>query len=217
MSEASSAVDATVVARMLDDMAALQERHNREVAEDWRERGFPYYRALWVECAELLDHYGWTWWKKQMPDADQVKLELVDIWHFGLSMLLRDDIAFGDVVTQLHGTVGAARPPDQLRTDVETLALVALRDHAFSVPAFIDCMNAMGMTVTDLFESYIGKNVLNNFRQHHGYAAGSYRKLWSGREDNEHLMEVLAVLDPAVEDFEQQLYAALQERYLASA
>lgn len=216
MSEASAAVDAAVVGRMLDEMAALQEQHNREVAEDWRQRGFPYYRAVWVECAELLDHFGWKWWKKQVPDADQVKLELIDIWHFGLSMLLHDDVALRGVAAQFHDAVGAARAPEQLRTDVESLAIVALRDHAFSVPAFIDCMNAMGMTVTDLFEAYIGKNVLNNFRQHHGYADGSYRKTWSGREDNEHLMDVLADIDPAAEDFQQQLYAALSERYLAS-
>lgn len=216
MSEPSPVADAALVGRMLDEMAALQAHHNREVAEDWRQRGFPYYRAVWVECAELLDHFGWKWWKKQVPDAEQVKLELIDIWHFGLSMLLRDEVALADVAAQLHGAVGADRPPERLRTDVEALALAALRDHAFSVAAFVDCMNAMGMSVADLYEAYIGKNVLNNFRQHHGYADGSYRKLWSGREDNEHLLEVLDGLDPAADDFQQQLYAALSERYLAS-
>ena len=35
-----------------------------------------------------MDHYGWKWWKKQSPDTEQVKLELVDIWHFGLSQLI---------------------------------------------------------------------------------------------------------------------------------
>ena len=34
------------------------------------------------ECSELLDHYGWKWWKHQATDLDQVKLEIVDIWHF---------------------------------------------------------------------------------------------------------------------------------------
>ena len=58
---------------------------------DWRSQGYEYYRAIWVECAELLDHFGWKWWKQQPTDVDQVQLEIVDIWHFGLSDLLRDD------------------------------------------------------------------------------------------------------------------------------
>lgn len=56
---------------MLQTMAAMQDAHNRQVHAAWREQGYPYYRAVWVECAELLDHFGWKWWKHQQPDADQ--------------------------------------------------------------------------------------------------------------------------------------------------
>src|SRR6056300_58902 len=69
-------------------MLQMQDAMNTRVNESWRDQGFAWYRAIWTECAELLDHYGWKWWKKQQPDVDQVKLELVDIWHFGLSILL---------------------------------------------------------------------------------------------------------------------------------
>ncbi|HBK12086.1 MAG TPA: dUTP diphosphatase, partial [Gammaproteobacteria bacterium] len=75
---------------MLNTMAAMQEEHNLLVHAQWREQGFEFYRAMWVECAEMLDHFGWKWWKQQSPDIDQVKLELVDIWHFALSELMRD-------------------------------------------------------------------------------------------------------------------------------
>ena len=70
-------------------MAKMQQDHNRLVHPQWASQGHAYYRAVWVECAELLDHFGWKWWKKQDADLDQVKLEIVDIWHFGLSELLR--------------------------------------------------------------------------------------------------------------------------------
>lgn len=210
-------MDVEIVERQLSEMARLQEHHNREVAEDWRERGFEYHRAVWVECAELLDHYGWKWWKHQQPDLEQVRLEIVDIWHFGLSMLLRDgEIGVDDVAAvaaRFVERVGATREQDAFRTDVEALAAAALTAQRFSVDAFIDVMNALGMSFDLLFEQYVGKNVLNNFRQHHGYRQGSYRKLWNGREDNEHLVELLAELDPAAEDFSEQLYAALERRY----
>jgi len=88
-------------ASMLATMARMQDAHNRQVHPEWRAQGYPYYRAVWVECAELLDHFGWKWWKHQQPDLDQVKLEVVDIWHFGLSDLMRAD-ALGPEVAKRH-------------------------------------------------------------------------------------------------------------------
>ena len=74
--------------QQLATMLKLQSEMNTKVHADWRQQNFEWYRAIWIECAELLDHYGWKWWKKQTPDVDQIALELVDIWHFGLSILL---------------------------------------------------------------------------------------------------------------------------------
>lgn len=198
---------------MLLAMARLQDDHNRHVAEDWRERGFPYYRAVWVECAELLDHFGWKWWKRQQPDLGQVRLEVVDIWHFGLSMLLLEDGVDDALVAAFHEGVGQPRELEAFRNDVEALAAEALGTRKFSVPAFIHLLNDLGMDLADLSREYIGKNVLNNFRQAHGYQDGSYRKNWAGREDNEHLLEVIAGLDAAAADFPDQLWQALGHRY----
>ena len=72
----------------IKEMLDLQNKINEKVHPHWREQNFEWYRAIWVECAELLDHYGWKWWKKQSPNQAQIELELVDIWHFGLSILL---------------------------------------------------------------------------------------------------------------------------------
>ena len=52
----------------IQTMLELQNAMNAKVHADWREQGFEWYRAIWVECAELMDHYGWKWWKKQSPD-----------------------------------------------------------------------------------------------------------------------------------------------------
>ncbi|HEY5740253.1 MAG TPA: dUTP diphosphatase, partial [Gammaproteobacteria bacterium] len=58
-----------------------------------------------------------------------------------------------------------------------------------------------------------GKNVLNFFRQDHGYKEGSYVKQWHGREDNEHLSELLSQLDSGSADFREQVYRGLEQRY----
>jgi hypothetical protein len=55
--------------------------------------------------------------------------------------------------------------------------------------------------------------VLNFFRQDHGYKDGTYLKQWHGREDNEHLMDLLKQLDSAELAFAENLYAALKRVY----
>jgi len=200
------------VLAMLQTMAELQDAHNRQVAADWREREFDYYRAVWVECAELLDHFGWKWWKHQQPDLDQVRLEVVDIWHFGLSMLLLDG-DLDDAVVDQFCDLGQPRAAERFRGDVEALALAALGERSFSVPAFINLMDALGMSLAELSADYVGKNVLNGFRQANGYHDGSYRKTWNGREDNEHLVELVRELDVTADDFAERLQAAIAARY----
>ena len=69
------------------------------------------------------------------------------------------------------------------------------------------------MSYDELFDLYIGKNVLNRFRQDHGYKTGEYHKLWQGREDNEHLMEVLNGLKVSPETLPEVLYSELEARY----
>jgi len=204
----------TPAAAALQHMAELQDLHNREVDPNWREAGFAYYRAVWVECAELLDHYGWKWWKQQRADLEQVRLEVVDIWHFGLSQLLIEQRVDDALAERM------AEPPRrgiELRSAVEALALDALSTRSFDPDRFKAVMDGLGMDFADLARTYLGKNVLNRFRQQHGYKTGQYRKLWDGREDNEHLVELIATLDPADAGFEAALYAALEARYGGSA
>ena len=69
------------------------------------------------------------------------------------------------------------------------------------------------MDFEELHTRYVGKNVLNFFRQDHGYKEGSYIKVWHGKEDNEHLVEVVAELDHSSVTFKDELYTALQSRY----
>jgi len=88
--------------QQLATMLELQNNMNTKVHADWREQQFEWYRAIWIECAELLDHYGWKWWKKQTPDVDQIALELVDIWHFGLSLLLLQDDSVEDIISRVE-------------------------------------------------------------------------------------------------------------------
>lgn len=207
---------------MVRTMAEMQNAHNVQVHPEWRTQGYEYYRAIWVECAELLDHFGWKWWKKQIPDLDQVKLEIVDIWHFGLSDLIRTgklDESVGEAMFAVETTVAAtanqlnSSDVAQFRAAVEALAESSLSQRLFRLEPFQRLLEALPMSLTELFRLYIGKNVLNNFRQDHGYKTGEYRKLWSGREDNEHLIEILQDIECAADEVPQALYSQLNARY----
>ncbi|MEQ8263366.1 dUTP diphosphatase [Pseudohaliea sp.] len=200
--------------QQLETMLAMQDRMNTRVHPEWREQGFAWYRATWIECAELLEHFGYKWWKRQQPAMEQVRLEIVDIWHFGLSMLLLEDDDHAALATRIAAEIEHEAPAtDDLRLATEALAAEALASRRFSVTAFRDLMRTAELAFEDLYTAYVGKNVLNFFRQDNGYQDGSYRKTWSGREDNEHLNELLGSLDGSAADFPERLYVALGERY----
>jgi hypothetical protein len=74
-------------------------------------------------------------------------------------------------------------------------------------------MQAAELSFDELYKTYIGKNVLNFFRQDHGYKEGSYIKIWNGKEDNEYLSEILAKLDADSVDFSDQVYQQLLQFY----
>ena len=83
----------------------------------------------------------------------------------------------------------------------------------FDVPLFLTIVEQAEMDSDELYRQYVGKNVLNFFRQDHGYKEGTYKKIWNGREDNEHLVEVLNSLDIGLSDYSDKIYASLKLRY----
>lgn len=205
--------------QQLITMLELQEAMNSKVNPSWRTQQFEWYRAIWVECAELMDHYGWKWWKKQTPDVDQVELELIDIWHFGLSIYLLEGTAdsasyekIAAAIEQQITSSGSATDLD-FRRDLETFTETTLRTQSFCIPEFWRLLAGVDLSFENLFSRYVSKNVLNIFRQDHGYQQGTYVKLWQGREDNEHLVEALAELDVSQPNFSSALYQNLEARY----
>ncbi len=204
----------TLHAQQLKIMLSLQDNMNTKVNANWQAQGYEWYRAIWVECAELLDHYGWKWWKKQSPDTEQVALELIDIWHFGLSILLQSGKPIEEIVSLIEKQLVIHTDEKDFRLDLEKFVAATLGDREFHVDLFGRLMAGINMSFEQLYRGYVGKNVLNFFRQDHGYKDGSYRKHWhDGREDNEHLVEAVLSLDATKPEFKDELYQALVVRY----
>jgi dimeric dUTPase (all-alpha-NTP-PPase superfamily) len=197
----------------ITQMLTMQDAMNSRVSETWRSNNYEWYRAIWVECAEMLDHHGWKWWKHQEIDVAQVQLELVDIFHFGLSLRLMSGANVSDITNELATELTKSTTESDFKLALERLASAAVTDKSFDAIALADCMRLMNMDLNELFRQYVGKNTLNFFRQDHGYKEGSYIKIWHGEEDNEVLANLVNTLDASAVDFQQQLYAALEEKY----
>lgn len=145
---------------------------------------------------------------------EQVRLEVIDIWHFGMSALFRDGKSIDQLATEIADELAGHQPTGAgVREATEELALYCLQTKSFSPSRFWDLMLASGLDFDSLYSAYVGKNVLNFFRQDHGYKEGSYIKNWAGREDNEHLVDLVAALDKDAENFADQVYEALEGRY----
>ncbi len=196
-------------------MLEMQNAMNSKVHPQWYDQGFEWYRAIWVECAEMLDHYGWKWWRHQQPDIEQVQLELVDIFHFGLSSKIMENNDVDLLAAEMAAEMQHPVKEDDFKKSLERLAAHALNEKCFDIPSFTGCLLQCDMTIDTLYRSYVGKNCLNFFRQDHGYKDGTYIKVWNGREDNEYLVDIINGLDSSTLNFKEQVYQALEEAYPA--
>lgn len=194
-------------------MLEMQDAMNARVNPEWRRAGNAWYRAIWTECAEMLDHYGWKWWKRQQPDLEQVRLELVDILHFAMSDYLLQDQDNEAAAARILAEMSDPRPGDDIRAAIENMAQSTIANKSMHFSDFANVMQLIDLEFDQLYRTYVGKNVLNFFRQDHGYKDGSYAKIWDGREDNEHLVEVLDNLDSDSLDFREKVYHGLRQRY----
>ena len=206
-------------------MLRLQDQINTKIDPNWMDHQHPYMRAVIVEAAEAMEHYGWKWWKNQNRDMAQVQMELVDIWHFILSeillntqgdietaaLLLDSDLSENQQVFTLDNCEFHLDTMDFVEKLELMIGLAVLDDFSVSLvnSLMVDCQ----FSWNDMFTAYVGKNVLNMFRQDHGYKDGSYIKIWHGREDNEYLTDILQSVNTDADNIEEILLGKLEEVY----
>ena len=190
----------------VEEMLAMQDKLNCTVNPNWLTAEYPWHRAMYAEAVEAMDHYGWKWWKDVgQYTMGQIQLELVDIWHFAMSSILAHQ--GGDIENSADVITGYFQhledDPDVFGeiTNVSThqlfdlLAGSAALQRQLNGPAFNMLMKTFDLTWDKLYAIYMGKNVLNMFRQANGYKEGTYKKMWGGVEDNE-VLESLMTLHP---------------------
>ena len=189
---------------------------------DWR-------RCIYLEAAELVDSYPWKHWKNidANPDYENIKIEIVDIWHFVMSEALRiykidnlgsiEDIS--TMVSQMEGFKDFQKDEkSELLDSYSEIALVeemirilfCNKDINTLIVSFLTMSSKLNLKLPELYKLYIGKNILNKFRQNNGYKEGSYIKVWNGKEDNVVMQNILKEKEEITPD---ALYEALKSAY----
>lgn len=161
-------------------------------------------RCIYMECAEIVDSFAWKHWKSidKEPDYENIKIEIVDIWHFVMSLAIEqyeqnmlggvDELAIAVSNMECFSSIDA--PTKKFSSSKEIIEaceeLIAMMVSQNSVDLddllelFFKLVLMCELNLDSLYRLYVGKNVLNQFRQDHGYKEGTYNKEWNGIEDN---------------------------------
>lgn len=208
----------------LREMFALQLRLNVIIdGPDWISKNRDYLRAAAHESLELQGHVGWKWWKKQETNLTQAHIELVDIFHFMLSALLV--AGRGDIDQALLTYDLSSRGDETTNVFPDTGRATSLlgRDLLERIDGFAGCCcfgvgymfvfhaicSELGLNWATLRRMYVGKNVLNIFRQDMGYKTGAYSGTWGTIEDNVYLEEIMAANpDASADNIRDRLHLA---------
>ena len=212
------------------EIFSLQDKFNSIVDPNWKRKGFPFYRAAYFEMVEFGEHLNmWKWWKKTSPgDREQAVLELVDILHFVVSDVIvraRTPEFLVGAYKRAAGRKTVDGEPNydtvyEMIDDFITMTIVGCTyGSTVGIPAkqFFDVCASIGVTLDELVQKYIGKNVLNVFRQDKGYKTDGYVKIWGkgpgniDLEDNHYLVQFRDELGDQL-TFDA-LYAKLEQKY----
>jgi dimeric dUTPase (all-alpha-NTP-PPase superfamily) len=189
-------------------------------------------RCIYMECAEMIDSFSWKHWKNidKDPDWDNLQIEVIDVWHFILSLAIEDyslnlkgqiedlaiDISQLESFSKIDLTHDIYGMQDKVINSVEDLMRQSLSKDKLDLDLlfanFFDLVLMSGLDLNTLYRLYVGKNILNQFRQDNGYKDGSYVKIWAGEEDNivmKRVWEENSDIKPDV------LYKELAKIYLA--
>ena len=199
-------------------MVELQHKFNQQTIENYLEKDLNWNSAIIAESGELLDSLGYKWWKKQVPDMDNVKVEAIDLLHFVISDTLQMNYGIRNFNDILNSTI------KDFEVGFKEISINLKNSNLFKL---IDLLNTdrlsrflvlkaifekLEMSNEDVYIAYIVKNCLNKFRQHNGYKDGSYIKYWNGKEDNVIAYEIANEWGADEELFEH-LYIDLETYY----
>lgn len=210
----------------------MQDTLNSYIHPKWKTQGFNWGLAIVDECMEIHGHLGWKWWKKDyqigLTEANrkQVQLEVIDILHFVISHDI--DVDYASNLPNCIACFNSGDYPQDIEEAVTGLRRVESTGmYGEFLERWAGLAHSVGLTKSQILETYTQKYALNKFRQDHGYKTGEYCKEWvvpapdlpkghgTSGEDNEWLEAVVTKLRQGNHDTtdENLLYSELASLY----
>lgn len=185
-----------ITEEQIKNIVTEQDALNELVTKNWTDvrKEIEFRRACYVELAEAYDHLSFKWWKSGKVNLKEAQMELIDVLFFAMSKsILRSGV---DGTIEILNTLNEAGNQPQNPNWFSELEVI---DSLFNasikkVTWFSELFSAMyrlEMTDEMIYNMYMGKLILNIFRQRNGYNKGTYKKIWDGVEDNVILSEIM--------------------------
>lgn len=219
----------------LNDLMAGPEWRKATLENDY---GFDYREAIFVEAGEAVAHTNYKWWANTQTDAQQYKMELIDIAHFLLSfahVVQRSTIdgkpfypetaALSAMVVGWHQAafnypdhdVTVCGPHKGSRAHLRRLIVLLETDPHNMAMQWKQLFSAFrasfaGYSIEDLLNDYLSKSLLNRFRTVNG--AKKYGVALNKQELLMNPKKYLKVWDDGREDNEH-LSDMIREMYTA--
>jgi len=188
----SSELNNVIDYKLWEETVAIQIKFNDSVAPGWfhdkSNKKYDYWMAILDETVEVLSSRHWKWWKNNEEmgqiDWDNIKVELVDLFHFILSLCIQNEnqsIIFSQLVNMEVNPL----PEEEIRNKKffdefweHFLMAVHMRLLPVAAVKIVEFWYKIGGNASDLFMEYRIKAALNNIRQEFGYNQKKYNKLW---------------------------------------
>lgn len=228
----------------METMCSLQAEANTKMAgSDWllNTDKYDYASAIRDEVVEAAVSAGWRpWWRGAGPDTEldinNLHLELVDIYHFHMSLLMQE-LATPEPSTESGTGSGPESGVDLPRIQKASAAhLAGVWEYGLGAPNvgkinlntylgtvltqgavsatwhLFRTMAQAGLDLSRLYRYYVAKNALNLFRTNLGYKQDRSVKYWEPNvEDNYYVMELARSNTPI--HGSQDMYNKIGEKY----
>lgn len=216
-------LDLIKIQNSLSEMLLLQKSLNAVVNPQWREANYKFGRYAALELGEAMDHLGYKHWKKHCNDIEQFEIEIIDVFHFYLSIvaLKSEECAHQEIISlskllyqnrynrgllNIYHESRNESDKEHIQDILDDQMILALRERkrpgSFNENAMAELLingliyDSEGL-ISRLRALYIPKNCLNLYRNRNGYTTGTYKKITNGREDNEFLADIIKEIPDA--------------------
>ena len=201
---------------LFKQMLTMQDHLNSVTIEDWQQQNLPWKTAIITETAEALEEMkaSWCWWKESKNNVENYSNELVDVFHFLLSLGLQD-FTIPTLTKEIEENLFTKFSSSSLQEDstyfIQKVCLYTptLPNYISLLEVFFVLLNYSNVTsIENLFKRYTTKNALNIIRQNNE----NYKRDWNGVPDSKAVATIASTI-PITEDFYDIIKLTLQKYY----